>query len=225
LLPGAKISYDGNDTHLNTSSHLDIQYYDGSQNSLYFKDVYEYRLYDLGVSDDTHLIRLAVNNDFYYAKMYAFQDNRDSTYSQQILLSPQKEADQSPPELGLRNKIRVPVYQKQTVDLTPYIYEDSGVENIKDVSVDFDLKKDSNGDGILDNDVDTNGISIIKNPASVKIQFGPYDSLFEKKIRITLKDENGNIGYKDVDFEVYSPDPQIQDFQKGVIQGEINETL
>jgi hypothetical protein len=38
---------------------------------------------------------------------------------------------------------------------------------------------------------------------------GPFDELFTKKIRIYLVDQNNNIGYKDVDFEVYAPVPNI----------------
>jgi hypothetical protein len=61
-------------------------------------------------------------NDFYYAKINSFKNNINSTLSNQILLAPQKESDQIPPELSL-NSIRIPVYQKQVKDLTSYIYE------------------------------------------------------------------------------------------------------
>lgn len=157
--------------------------------------------------------------------MYAFKDNLASTSTHQILLSPQKEADQYPPEIGLRNKIRIPVYQQRTVDLTPYIYEDSGIANIRDVEIDFDLNTDSDGDGFANNDVDTENINILRTPTTIKVQFGPYDTLFTRKIRIRLTDRNYNTGYQDVDFEVYTPDPQIQNYEEGILYGEINETL
>jgi hypothetical protein len=60
-------------------------------------------------------------------------------------LSPQIQADNSAPELNL-SSIRVPVYQKREFSLINYIYEDSGVANIKDIYIDFDLKTDSDGD-------------------------------------------------------------------------------
>lgn len=139
------------------------------------------------------------------------------TYSQQILLSPQTQADTEPPQLGLNQKIRIPVYQKKTIDLTPYIYEDSGIDNITDVRVDFDFATDNDEDGDPRNDEDTDGINIIQTPLSIKIEFGQYETLFERQIRIFLEDGNGNIGYKDVEFEVYPPAPQIQAYQDATI--------
>jgi hypothetical protein len=44
--------------------------------------------------------------------------------SNQILLSPQLQADSNAPELEM-NSIRVPVYQKQNINLNKYLYEDS----------------------------------------------------------------------------------------------------
>ncbi len=64
-------------------------------------------------------------------------------------------ADNLAPQIGLSQKIRIPVYQKQRVDLTPYIYEDGGISGIKKVMVDFDLSDDSDGDGNSQNDDDT----------------------------------------------------------------------
>jgi hypothetical protein len=46
----------------------------------------------------------------------------------------------------LSSAIKIPVYQKKKIDLTSYIYEDSGIKNIKDVYVDFDLESDSDND-------------------------------------------------------------------------------
>jgi hypothetical protein len=63
-------------------------------------------------------------NDFYYAKLNSFKDNIISTISNQILLSPQTQADNYAPTLGV-NSIRIPVYQKKELDLTNYIYEDA----------------------------------------------------------------------------------------------------
>jgi hypothetical protein len=54
----------------------------------------------------------------------SFKDNIISTISNQVLLSPQIQADNYAPTLNV-NSIRVPVYQKKELDLTSYIYEDA----------------------------------------------------------------------------------------------------
>ncbi|MDR0771891.1 MAG: hypothetical protein LBF15_02315 [Candidatus Peribacteria bacterium] len=51
--------------------------------------------------------------------------------------------------------IKIPVYQQRTIDLLNYIYEDSGIENIKDIYIDFNLQIDSDGDGNPKNDRDS----------------------------------------------------------------------
>jgi hypothetical protein len=45
--------------------------------------------------------------------MQSFKDNITGTYSQQILLTPQQYADDIAPQIGLNQKIRIPVYQQQ----------------------------------------------------------------------------------------------------------------
>jgi len=225
LFPWARLTYTGNDTNLTESSYVSITHADGSEVSLHMSEVNNYRLYDLWSDEEEHLIRLKVENDFYYAKIHAFRDEVLGTYSQQILLSPQTQADTEPPQIGVDQKIRVPVYQKKVFDFTPYIYEDSGIENISDVRIDFDLWVDSDGDGDLRNDADIENITILQTPTTIQAEFGKYEELFEKQIRVSLTDENGNIGYQDVGFEVYSPAPQIQDYQNDTISWVIDETL
>lgn len=225
LVEWATLEYAGNDQNLTESSHIDIEYYDGSEVELHMSEVSHYRLYELGNNDTEHLIRLRVENDFYYAKIHTFRDNIIWTQSRQILLSPQKQADTQPPEVGLNQKIRIPVYQKKTIDLTPYIYEDSGIGNIRDVAIDFDFETDNDSDGDPRNDRDTQNINILQTPNSIKVEFWEYEELFSRQIRISLTDGNDNTGYKDIDFEVYPPAPQIQWYDDSTIEGVIDETL
>lgn len=125
LLAGTKIQYIGNIDVLNESSHVDIRYADDSEVALDMRTVSSYTLYDLGTTTgEQYRIRLEIPNDFYYAQLRPFQDGELGTLSQQILLAPQSYSDKTPPQIGLNQKIRIPVYQRQTVDLTPYIYED-----------------------------------------------------------------------------------------------------
>ena len=225
ISPDTIIGFEWDDNKLDHSSHLDISYYDGSKNSLDFRDIKDYKLYDLWNVGEDYLVRIDRKNNFYYAKIKAFSEDIIWTNSNQILLSPQKEADTNSPELWLSSVIKIPVYQKKQIDLTPYIYEDSGIRNIKSVSVDFDLTKDSNWDSDTKNDIDTDKIKINKTLSSIKIEFGPYDSLFNKTIWITLIDNNGNLWYREVPFEVYSPKPNISDYSSWVIKWSIDESL
>jgi uncharacterized repeat protein (TIGR01451 family) len=226
LLPGAYIEFDGNTDLLDESSHIDIRYYDGSEIQMDMRDIEGYRLYDLGDSYEwDYRIRFSIPNDFYYARIHGFKDGLDSTLSWQILLAPQIYSDTLDPQIGLTQKIRIPVYQTQSIDLTPYIYEDGGLSGISDVRIDFDLWVDSDGDGDPKNDADTENISITRTAVKIEIEFGPYDELFEKDILIAVEDDNGNIGSREVRFEVYPPTPIIMDIQDNTITGVIDETL
>jgi hypothetical protein len=55
--------------------------------------------------------------------------------------------------------------------LTPYIYEDSGIGNIRDVAIDFDFEADNDSDGDPRNDRDTQNINILQTPNSIKVEF------------------------------------------------------
>lgn len=227
ILPGATLKYTGDGIGLSSSSHVDIRYYDDSELQMDMRDTNTYTLYSLGESLNSNKYRiiLDVPNDFYYARIQAFKDDILGTFSRQILLAPQIFADNFPPQIALAQKIRIPVYQKQAVDLTPYIYEDGGLWGITDVRVDFDLEEDLDGDGNPKNDVNTGAINIIRTPIKIEIEFGPYDTLFTKNINIALEDDNGNVWQKEVEFEVYPPAPEIQSIEESVISGRIDETL
>jgi len=226
ILPWASIGFDGNPALLDESSHIDIRYYDGTKTLIDIREIESYTLYDLwSYGSESYNIRLKVPNDFYYARINAFSEIIDSTYSQQILLAPQVYNDSLAPQIWLNQKIRIPVYQTQTVDLTPYIYEDGGLAWISDIKVDFDLSLDSDGDGDPKNDRDIDGIDIEKTAISIKISFWPYDSIFEKDINLLLEDDNGNIWSREVVFEVYPPNPSIEEIEWNVISWAIDETL
>lgn len=77
----------------------------------------------------------------------------------------------------------------------------------------------------MKNDADTDKIQITKTPSRISIKFGKYDALFEKTIRIILIDDNGNIGGREIPFEVYAPDPQIDTIESNIISGQIDESL
>jgi hypothetical protein len=71
-----------------------------------------------------------------------------------VLLSPQKESDKTSPNIDGLSRIKVPVYQEVKLDITDFVYENSGVTNIKNIFIDFDLNIDTSGDGNTFNDPD-----------------------------------------------------------------------
>ena len=226
LFPGTKIEFTDNGQVLTESAHIDIVSYEWTQTDIDFRKTYGYEIYDLGDSDpEDYTFRLDVPNDFYYAKILSFKNNVRGTHSNQILFSPQIEADNNAPELGLSSKISIPVYQQREIDLTPYIYEDGWVGNISDIWVDFDLETDSDNDGNPKNDRDTDKIEIQKTLNKIAISFGIYEELFEKKIRIGLEDKNGNTWERDIDFEVYAPEPEIEEYADGRVVWGLDEDL
>lgn len=207
------------------STHLDIIYGDNSELNVDFRDTYGYQMYNLWEKADEYLVNVNTPNDYYYAKIHTFKDNEFSTLSNQILLSPQFEADRTAPDITLGQAIKVPVYQEKTIDFTEYIYEESWIKGIKDFYFDFDLTVDSDNDGDKTNDRDNVQTHITKNQTQLSVKFGTYQSIIKKKIGINVVDTNENRSYKAVDFEVYSPTPFIQLQEWNRVEGMLNETL
>ena len=183
-----------NNFNANVSSHITIRYYDDSEAMLDFRKIKYYNLYDLGWIYTNYNISLNIENDYYYARLQNFRENIFWTKSAQVLLSPQLASDHFPPELDLLKKIKIPVYQKEEIDLTDSIYEDSWIENIKDIKIKW-LPEDK--------------FDIHKTKTKISILFGKFDNIFKKKIKFILTDANWNIWEKQVDFEVYSPVPEV----------------
>lgn len=225
LLPDTKIFVEDDQRVYNERNHLDITYYDNSTLALDLQTIESYEVYNLGFTSNHYLIRTQKPNDFYYARIMAFKDGIFGTKSKQILLSPQKEADVYPPEINISWTIRLPVYQKKTFDFTESIYEPEWITAINDFFIDFNLEIDSDGDGDPKNDRDMENISIQKTLNALRVSFGPYDSLFKKKIGIWASDMNDNTAYKEIVFEVYSPTPNITGMEEGTILWVLDERL
>nr|MDD3720153.1 VCBS repeat-containing protein [Candidatus Gracilibacteria bacterium] len=226
ILPGVMITSNNDNLGLlSEASHIDINYYDGTVTNLDFRDIKSYRIYDLGFKSNSYLISTKQKNDFYYSRINAFKENINGTKSSQVLLSPQLSSDNNAPEINLSGNIKIPVYQKYTYDFTPYIYEDSGLIGIDDFYIDTDLDVDSDNDGDKTNDRDIDNGLVKKTFNSVKVDFGPYNELFTKKIGLHIKDLAGNSLYKEAILEVYSPIPSIDAKNGDNVIGSINEKL
>jgi len=231
LVPGSKITYERDLNKSLGQKYIDIKYYDWSELWIDFSKTSSWELYDLWLSTSWYYIKLNKSNDFYYAKINSFKNNINWTISSQSLLSPQTEADTTSPELNL-NSIRIPVFQKKTIDLSSYIYENSWIKDIDRVIVDMDLNADTNNDWNNKNDDDwsinwpyKNKIKVIISMISLKLELWKFDDIFKKKIWVTTIDKNNNIGYKEIDFEVYSPIPEINAYIWWKVDWKINEEI
>jgi hypothetical protein len=196
------------------SSHIIIQHSWEDELSINFSDTNSYFYYNLWTKSSDYLVRLSTPNDFFYWKINAILWKTIWTYSKQILFSPQIEADNIAPELNVSYldsnwKIRIPVYQKKIINLSNAIYENSWISGVKNIKIDFDLENDSDWDWNNKNDNDADNINIIQTLTNIDIEFWKYNTLFEKKIWIILEDTNWNKSFNEVQFEVYSPTPQI----------------
>jgi hypothetical protein len=215
LLPWTKIEYLWSDINA-WSSYIWIEYYDGSSADLDFSKVKYYELYDLWNISDSYLVRTNMENDYYYAKIRSFNNWIFGTYSNQVLLSPQLASDTKAPEISWLTSIKLPVYQKMNFDMTDKIFENGSIKNIDDIYIDFDITKDTSLDGDTTNDRDyylnkpKSDFNITIKNSKINFEVWSFDSLMNKKIRIYVVDKNGNIGYKDIDFIVYSPIPAIK---------------
>ena len=207
------------------SSYVEVDHYNGSKALIDWRENSRYELYDLWEVSEDYSIRFPTENDFYYAKIRAFRENIFWTLGRQILLAPQNTADINAPEITLASTIEIPVYQEQIVDFRDYIYEDGGGENIASLTIDLDLEEDADNDGNPKNDDMLDSGSVYIQDGKIEVTFGPYDSLFEKDIWITVKDTAGNKGYREVGLRVYAPIPKIQKYESWILSGIIEADL
>ena len=197
-----------------TKDYLKIKYYNDKELNLHFSKVQLYRIRDLWVIKENYLIRLNIENDFYYAKMFAFNDEIEWTTSKQLLISPQKWSDNYAPELNLEWNIIIPVYQKQQTDITPYVYEDSWIENITKAELDEATSLDWR-------------IKISLKDWKILLDLWEFEEIIKKKIKISLTDDNGNIWEWEVTLLIYPPVPEITEVTENLdkISWTINELL
>jgi hypothetical protein len=170
--------------------------------------VKEFKILDIGIKNTVQFMSFSLPNNLYYGHMQAFSEEIFGNFSKAITFSPQNAADTTAPSLSLHD-IRIPVYQEKTIDITAFVYDSSGIENIKDPRIDIDLLVDSDGDGDTKNDNDITSENIIlqaqKFFITLPVQLKPEN----RKIGITLSDANNNIGFSELNLEVYTPTPQI----------------
>lgn len=227
LFVWSKFNFIWNDFEVRDNNYVNLRYYDNSRFQISFKEVSDWTLYNLWRLSKDYLISVSRNNDYYYSKLNWFKNDILSTSTNQILLSPQIRADNISPEINLWS-IKVPVYQKMEINITPYLYENSWISWIHDIYIDFNLDIDSDWDWNPKNDNDSlnmDNLNIRKTTEEIFLDVWPFDELFNKKIWITLIDHNSNVWYKEIKFEVYSPNPEIDNLDEAKIYWYIDENL
>ncbi len=209
---------------LNNASKLQLWYSDW--NTLDLNDGNSYYYYDLWQKDDSYKVSLSERNWFYYWKMYSEWVSWRSNITDLSLFAPQLESDNESPLLSLDSTLKIPVYQKQTIDLKKYL---SDLSWINEVYVDWNLSVDSDWDWINNNDKDSlnpNNSYWIKKWSNIYLlEFWPFDNLLTRKIRLHAKDNNANLIFKDINLEVYAPLPQISSNTWSVIKWKISDQI
>lgn len=202
ILPGTKI------TMANPSSRIGIEYYDGSSYSL--RGPSEYQAYDLGRPAEDYSVNVSQENDWYYARLAAFDSKNDNTTASLTLLSPQVQADNQGPLVEFPSNYRIPIYVKETVNLKRYVDDVSG---IADTYVDVDPTMDRDGNSVANDDRDSDSAAtssgITKGADWSELVIGPFDAPKTVKVRLVATDENGNVTGKDVTITAYVPIPSI----------------
>jgi len=199
------------------NSYIDIEYFDGSQALINFNFVSDYWLYDLWFHWEDLAITLSTKNDYKYGIIQSFKDNIFSTYSNQIVLSPQIQADSYAPVFYM-SELKIPVYQSRIMDLTDLVYEDSGLSGIKNIEINMNPESETTDEIIPD-------YKIIHTDNILKVVFGPYDNLFTRDISFKFTDVNANTSQYLIPFEVYAPSPEIDWVNDNSIYGQIDENL
>lgn len=227
LFPWTKIYYNWDNENQESNSYLSLRYYDSSALSINFNDVSSWSFTDLWMLwRSAYTFNAKADNDFYYARINWFRTNTLSTSSNQELLSPQN-------KLWFLDDIdvsglRLPIYQKQSFNLLDYIELKDSESNIKDIYVDFDLAIDSNMDWNPRNDNDSivrEDIKIEKIDNIINILLGEFEELFNKNIAINLEREDWTKEIYEIRLEVYSPFPEIIDFNDTWFVWNIDESL
>lgn len=225
MLFETKITFVGDKADIKDDSYIELYYYDNSELRLDFRDTYSWELYDLWYVSTEYLFSISRKNDYYYSRVNPFKNNLVWTSTDQILLSPQLKADKNTPEIAL-NGIKVPVYQEVEIDITDKVTEDSWLAWISKLFIDFFLETDTDWDLNTRNDDNSlPNLSVYKKEGAIYLKVWKFTSLIKKKIWINVIDENWNFWSKEIDFEIYSPIPEIESYDWVTISWRISEQL
>ncbi len=147
-------------------------------------------------------IQMSYPNWFYSARIEN-QDSEKSISTREVLFTPQSASDVSPPEVDIRDAVRIPVYQKKSYKLNDIITD----TNKYTVRIDPDATQDSDNNGIYDDDFGVQWAWVWVDDTT--ISFGPYDTIGKKQIILEVTDEFYNSVLVPVNLQVYAPIPNL----------------
>jgi uncharacterized repeat protein (TIGR01451 family) len=183
-------------------------------------------------------VKFVIPNGFYYARINAFKKTADGsgrftgTSSTITLMAPSLCADkQGPlPNAGPAERT-VSIFKELEIDavksfdangeiiaywMDTDLAKDNNMDgdagNDKDLGNDLDITKDFDGDGKANNDLD--------DPV---FKLGPYNDLNERKVKLNVMDEAGNVSGQEITIRIFVPEVTIADStaESGVIRGSI----
>ncbi len=230
VVNGMQIDYDTTLTPEN-GGNATIRLADGSYVKLNADEDLTLKLLE---SPDTPNVQLQMPNGFYYAKISSFDAiGRRSTASGITMMAPSICADRQPPMPNAGPAERnVSIFKKLVIDgeesfdsngeilgywmdtdLTRDNNEDGDETNDQDLGNDLDVHNDFDGDGREDNDFDDKIFTL-----------GPYADLTQRKVKLNVIDEAGNISGQEVTINIYVPSLTVKDStaEEGVIRGVID---
>lgn len=111
-----------------------------------------YITHDLGQLQESYEVSIPYANGYYYARLHNLTENKVDRAGI-TLLAPQATSDDGEPIIDLPTRIRLPIYSKQSYKITDILTDLSTAT----ITIDPDLTRDADGNGIFDDDFASTG--------------------------------------------------------------------
>lgn len=214
-----------------SSAELQISYFDGNTLNISGDTITSYELHRFTNNWDEVRLRSARENAYYYGNIQSFQGDSYSTPAGSSLFAPQASADIFAPELEYNDTIVFSLGVQHRLDISDYIVEDGGLENIAYTEIDMDISVDTNGDGDPSNDPDMSSQNpsvwgeVTQTPRRIELLFGPYTDPLDTDIRVSLTDTSGNTGFQDIALTTQAPQPEIRSYDGSWLTWDIGSPI
>lgn len=175
--------------------------------------------YDLGDRSERYEVAVPYVNGYYYARL-ANLTARKTDRAGVILLSPQAASDDGAPIVDLPTRIRLPIYATKSYKVSDILTDLSRAN----ISIDNDLTRDADNNGISDDDFATSGTGFSISPQT--LIFGQFRTPGKYNMLLNAVDDMGNTSTVPLQIEAYVVIPQIQNVTKqGNLTGSITEPV
>jgi hypothetical protein len=143
ILPGMRLyASDTGAVIADLTSHRDISLSPGST----------YITYDLGDRSHNYAVSIPYANGYYSARLHNLTD-KQMDRAGVILIPPQASSDDGDPIVDLPTRIRLPIYSARNYRITDILTDLSNAM----ISIDSDLTRDTDNNGIFDDDFTSSG--------------------------------------------------------------------